>query len=238
MNKLSAGLLTILLLGAYAWAQQPTSENAASADETKAAITGEDELVKSKSRFKETWVHPRADFTQYNKLYLWGAVFDFRDVGPAKRSRSRMVMSHERAFGIADADRQKFQQYVEESFTKEMERSKSFTIVDEIGPDTLIIRGAVIDIISKVPPPMSGRSDVYLASVGEATLFLDLIDAETGVIQARVGERRAIQPPGGGRIDEFSTPTNSVTVWSDVKRWARSSASRLRSELEKAQKGR
>ena len=85
---------------------------------------------------------------------------------------------------------------------------------------------------------MAGRSDVYLATVGEATLFIDLIDAETGVIQARVGERRKIQPPGSGRIDEFSMPTNSVTVWSDVGRWARSAASKLRRELEKAQKGR
>ena len=147
-------------------------------------------------------------------------------------------MSHKREFGINDTDRQKFQEIVEESFAKEMERSKSFKIVEEIGPNTLIIRGAVIDIVSKVPPQMSGMSDVYLSSVGEATLMLDLIDAETGVIQARVGERRAIQPAGGGRIDEFSTPTSSVTVWGDVKRWTRSSASRLRRELEKAQKGR
>jgi hypothetical protein len=92
-----------------------------------------------------------------------------------------------------------------------------------------------LDIVSKVPPEYAGMNEVYLASSGEATLIIDLIDAETGVIQARVAERRAIQPPGG-RIDAFSQPSNSVTVWSDVSRWARSSAARLRSELEKAQK--
>ncbi len=237
MKKLLAFTTGILLLAGFAWAQAPTSEGEAS-QETQDVITGEDELVKSKSRFKETWVHPDADFTQYDKLYLWGAVFDFRDVGPAKRSRSRMVMSNEREFGISDKDRARFKETVGEVFEKEMERSKRFDIVDTIGPDTLIIRGAVLDIVSHVPPEYVGRSEIYLSSIGEATLIIDLIDAETGVIQARVAERRAITPPGGGRIDSFSTPTNSVTAWADIKRWARSSASRLRSELEKAQKGR
>jgi hypothetical protein len=238
MKTVLAGIAALMLLGTAAWAQEPISDTAGAAGETEAAISGEDELVEGKSRFKETWVHPEADFTQYDKLYLWGGVFEFRDVGPAKRSRSRMTMSHEREFGIDEKDREKFKSTVGEAFEEEMGRSKSFQIVDDIAPDTLIIRGAVLDIISNVPPPMTGRSDVYLATVGEATLVIELIDAETGVIQARVSERRKIQPPGGGRIDQFSMPTNSVTVWADVKRWARSSASKLRKELEKAQKGR
>jgi hypothetical protein len=230
-------IIALTLLGAPAWAQQPTSDTDKASSDISEAITGEDDLVKAKSKFKETWINPDADFTQYSKLYLWGAVFEFRDVGPARSSRSRMSTGGKSEFGISDADRTKFQATVSEAFTMEMERSKRFKIVDEISPDTLIVRGSVLDIVSNVPPELTGRSDVYLSNIGEATMVIDLIDAETGIIQARVSERRKIQPPGGGRIDTFSTPTNSVTVTADVKRWARSSASRLRKELEKAQKG-
>ena len=207
-----------------------------SGQSTGGGVTGEDQLVEEKSRFQKTWVHPEADFSKYDKLYIWDGVFEFRDVGPAKRSRSTMVMSHQRDFGIRESDQEKFKQVVGDAFMKEIEKSKRFTVVDTLSADTLFVRGAVLDIVSHVPPEMAGRSDVYLASSGEATLIIDLIDAETGVIQARVAERRAIQPPGGGRVDAFSQPTNSVTVGSDVGRWARSSAARLRTELDKAQK--
>ena len=32
-------------------------------------------LEKSKSGYRETWVNPNADFSQYSKIYLWGAIF-------------------------------------------------------------------------------------------------------------------------------------------------------------------
>jgi hypothetical protein len=226
-------LLAVLAWPAWLIAQEEATDDA---PESRSVVSGADQLVEEKSRFKMTWVHPDADFSQYDKLYIWEGIFEFRDVGPAKRSRSRMVMSHEQAFGILESDQERFKQVVGDSFMKEIEKSKRFSVVDTLGPNTLFVRGAVLDIVSRVPPDFTGTSDIYLATSGEATLIIDLIDAETGVIQARVAERRAIQPPGGGRIDVFSQPTNSVTVWSDVSRWARSAAARLRKELETAQK--
>ena len=38
--------------------------------------------------------------------------------------------------------------------------------------DTLILRGGLLDIISRVPPEFVGRSEVYLASIGEATFVV------------------------------------------------------------------
>ncbi len=62
---------------------------------------------------------------------------------------------------------------------------------------------------------------------------MELLDAETGDMLAVVAERRKIQPLGG-RIDEFSMPTNNVTVISEVQRWAQRAGSKLGSELDKA----
>jgi hypothetical protein len=77
-----------------------------------------------------------------------------------------------------------------------------------------------------------------MSHVGEATLILELLDSQSGAVLAYVEERRKINTAGGGgSIDQFTQPTNSVTVWSDVRRWANSAASRLRSGLDKAQKG-
>ena len=196
------------------------------------------ELVEGKSSFRETWVNPNADFTRYNKILPGGAEFEFRDVGPAKKYRSSMRTTNSKSeYGIFESDREKFKQVVNDAFVKELSSSKKYELVTEAGPGTILLQGGVIDIVSHVPPELSGRSEVYLSSVATVTLVLELLDSETGEVLAYVGDRRKIEPPGGGRIDSFSMPTNSVTVWSDIGRWARSSATRLRKSLEKAQKG-
>lgn len=193
-------------------------------------------LEKGKSGFRETWVNPNTDFSQYKNLYLWEAEFQYRDVGPARRTRSTLMNTRQREFGISEEGRRKFEEIVSEVFVDEINKGKKFTVVEEIGPDTLIMRGAVLDIISRVPPQTIGRSEVYLASIGEATLVLELIDAKDGEVVAVVAERRAMQS-GMGSIDQFSMPTSRATVLGEVRRWARRAATTLRKELDKAMGG-
>jgi hypothetical protein len=228
-----AAVLAALLAGAVAVAQEE-----ASSDTSQQPADPTEGMVKARSAFRETWVKPDADFTQYDKLYLWEAVFQYRDVGESPRYRSTLMSSRQSEFAINEADRQKVQEIIGEAFDKEIKRGKRFTIVNEIGPDTMIMRAAVLDIVSRVPPEFIGRSEVYLASIGEATLVMELLDAETGESLAIVAERRPMGRPTGGSIDVTTMPTNNVTIIADLKRWASSAANRLRRELDKAIAGR
>ncbi|MEH6593683.1 MAG: DUF3313 family protein [Halioglobus sp.] len=229
MKKLFGVVSALLLFVAFAQADDQS---------TLATVEGGADLEKVKyAKFRETYVNTGADFTRYNKLYLGDAYFDYRDVGEPKRYRSNMYSSSSKSFfGISKEDREKFEKMTDEAFTKELSKSKRFTITDNLDENTILMRGAVIDIVSKVPPQFVGRSEVYLASVGAATLVLELLDGKTGEVLARVAERRTMGSPGG-QIDMMSMPTNSVTVWSDVRRWASGSARRLRSELDEAASG-
>ena len=193
-------------------------------------------LEKGKSGFRETWFNPETDWTKFEKLYLWEAEFQYRDVGPARRTRSSMMNTRQREFGISDEDREKFEELVSEAFVKELQKAKNFELVEEIGPNTLILRGALLDIISRVPPDTIGRSDIYLANVGEATLVIELIDASDGEVAAVVAERRAMQS-GTGRIDDFSMPATRATIISDIRRWTTRAARALRDGLDKALAG-
>ena len=78
----------------------------------------------------------------------------------------------------------------------------------------------------------------YLSTIGEATFVVELLDSETGTLLAMVSERKKIQPPGGGQIDQFTMRANRVTVMADIKRWAGNAARQLRNELDKAMGGR
>lgn len=193
-------------------------------------------LEKDKSGFQETWVNPGADFTHFSKIYLWEAEFQYRDVGPARRTSMTMMNTRKREFGISEPDRRKFEEIVSDVFVEELKRAKKFEIVDEIGPDTLILRGAILDIVSLVPPERIGRSEVYVANLGEATLVVELMDPRDGEPLAVVAERRRIQS-GTGRIDAFSMPTNSATAFAEIRRWARASAKKLTKELDNAISG-
>lgn len=194
------------------------------------------ELEKGKSAFRETWVLPGADLSKYSSIYLWEAVFEYRDVGDPDRYRSALSRSSRTTFGIPDAARVEFEKVVGEAFLKEIHKGKQFRIADKLEPNTLILRGGLLDIISYVPPESVGRTDVYLANIGEATLVIELLDGDTGTVLGMVSERRKIQPPGGGQIDRFTMPSNKVTISADVRRWAQNAASKLRRELDQAMK--
>ncbi len=73
----------------------------------------------------------------------------------------------------------------------------------------------------------------HTTTAGEA---LELLDASDGEVLAIVAERQRLQS-GTGSIDSFSMPTNSATVFAEVRRWARRAASKLRTELDKAVAG-
>lgn len=208
----------------------------AAQDEAK-EIKGSDELVKQKSKlWAEVWVHPDADISQYDKLYLWQSVFQFRDVDDdTNRTTTAMMRGNQDYFAISDEGRTQFEKIVSETVVKELNRSKQFEIVDAVGPNTLIVRGLILDIVSSVPSNVGRTANVHLSNMGEATFFFELIDAETGVIQARAGDRRYIQPPS--QMNQVSSaPTTRATVWNDVELWARDQAQTLRKALDKQAK--
>jgi len=101
-----------------------------------------------------------------------------------------------------------------------------FGLVDDPGPDVLLIRGALLDVVSRVPPTTSGRSRIFIDSVAEATLVIEVRDSVTKAILARVIDRQAARRPSG------AIEVNSVSTWSEVSRLANRWASRLRAGLE------
>jgi hypothetical protein len=203
---------------------------------TRVEVTGADELVEKKGQLASTWVRPDADITRYDKLCLWEPEFQFREGGETTAgTTAKLVRGDAGPYAIREEDQERFKQQVTDVFVAELSRSKLFEVVDEVGPGTLIVRAGFLDITSNVPPNVERYGDIHLASVGEATIFFELIDASTGVIQARAAERQQIQPEWRTR-GVNTAPANSAIVWADIERWAREQAQDLRKALEKAKK--
>jgi hypothetical protein len=190
------------------------------------AETTFDGLVRiDNSRFSAAWVDPDIDLTQYDKIMPGGAEFQFRNV--QKTSRTTIRASNENEFWISDSNRQKLVDTVTEVFNEELQRSEHFTFTEERGPDTLIIVGALHDIVSRVPPDQVGRGEVWLASLGEATLIIEVSDSLSGEVIFRAVERRAVESVGSQGIR-----ANSASTWGEVRRWARRWATSMREGLD------
>jgi hypothetical protein len=173
------------------------------------------------SAFKKAWAAPDIDLTRYTKIMLGRAEFEFRAV------RGGGSRSTQNEFEISDANRQKLIDVVSEVFDEEVAKNIRFEITDTPGADVLILRGAVLDVVSNVPPERAGRNDIYLVRFGEATIVLELVDSMSNETLVRAAERSAADAPGGR-----GTRANSVTSWNEVKRMARRWATKLRNGLD------
>ena len=190
------------------------------------AETTFDGLVRiDNSRFNDAWIDPEIDLTQYTKIMAGGAEFQFRSV--QKTSRTTMRASSENEFWISESGRQRLVDEVSTVFEEELQRSEHFTFTDEPGADTLIIVGALHDIVSRIPPDQVGRGEIWLSSLGEATLVIELSDSLSGEVIYRAVDRRAIENVGSQMIR-----STSASTWAEVRRWSRRWATRLREGLD------
>ena len=190
-----------------------------------AEVTFDGLHVVDNAAFKAAWADPDIDFSRYNKFMAGGAFFEFRAV--KKTGSSMRHTSSQDEFWIDDKSKAKLEEVVSEVFREELAKSTRFTETDKPGPDVLIIRGGLHDIVSRVPPEMVGRGEIYLRSVGEATLVLEVVDSLSGEVIARAIERRAAEQPGGQMVR-----SNTVTTFAEVRRLARTWATRLRKGLD------
>ncbi len=177
------------------------------------------------SIFKAAWADPDIDFSRYNKIMPGGAFFEYRAV--KKSSGTQRARSSNTEFYIDEKAREKLKALVSEIFNEELAKSARFSVTDAPGADVLSIRGGLYDIVSKVPPDRIGRGDIYLSSVGEITLIIEVVDSMSGEVIFRAVERRAAERGGG-----MAMRSSSVNTRSEVRRVIRRWATTLREGLD------
>ena len=123
------------------------------------------------SNFARAWVDPTIDLSRYTKIMGGGAQFEFRAARKPSGTQAGRTMSNQTTFPISEKDQQKIAETASEIFEAELAKSKRFEWTEEKGDDVLAIRGAMLDIVSRVPPHrmQTGRQEIFLSSVGEIT---------------------------------------------------------------------
>ena len=109
---------------------------------------------------------------------------------------------------------------VYDSFSKELQRKGGYPVVTAAGPDVLRIKLNIINLIVTAPATMSaGMSRTYTASPGQAVLYAEFYDSQTGAILGRVLDREAAENGPGFMMS--NSVTNAYAAQQVTDQWAR-----------------
>jgi Protein of unknown function (DUF3313) len=185
--------------------------------------------VESK-RFALAWIRPDAHFAGYKKLLVLPAEISYKDPDKA-RTHARPGSSGDDNYLLSESRMERLRKALRESFTTQVIEKGGWELTDQPGPDVMIARGGLIDMIVRVPPVTAGRSRVFLDTFGEATLVIELYDSETRQILARIADREAAESPGNRMGTDMEAP-------GEVRRMFTSWAKRFREALDEVKERR
>ncbi len=110
------------------------------------------------------------------------------------------------------------------AFRDQLGKSTYFELTTQPGPDVLILRSSLLDVVSFVPPDVAAVDDVEISDVGEATLTLELYDSLSDAIMVRVV----------GPVAAKHDTTSSATAADAVRHLAEIWATALRERIDSA----
>lgn len=212
------GLAAIAMVGCASEPTLDTSPEAELSFDGLAPVKG--------GRMDAAWAKPGFDIEPYSKVMLRGVGVEYRPGGETGRTYySKAQGGH---FEVTAEQKERFETIMGEAFREELAKGTNYEIVDEPGPDVLLVVGGLLDVVSFVPPEPVGSGNIYLSRVGEATLVLEIRDSTTNSMIIRAIDRRAAEDTTGG----FSQ-SNRVTNTAEFRRVAIAWARTLREGLDR-----
>jgi hypothetical protein len=166
------------------------------------------------------YIRPGATWNQYHKLALLDCYVEF-DKNWERDYNSRSVGTSDR---VTDADMERIKKDLaaefRKVFTKELQANGGFPIVEDGGPDVLVLRPAILNLRVTAPDLMSpGVRAVVVQSAGSATLYIELWDSASNTILARAMDAQA-DNGFGGRGQVANRVTNQSAAEDILRDWA------------------
>jgi len=217
MTRLMPIFAVILALGACVAGEAPRPQTGADAEITFDGLTRVDNTI-----MDSVWVRPDIDLTAFRKVLFVPVGVSYRDVEPgdatqALRRSTRSRSTELREFQLDAETRAYFEAEIGTAFMQEVTASDVYRVVDEPGPDVLAIGVALLDVVSRVPPQAASQPRVFIDSVGEATLVLEIRGSMSNSIYLRAVDRRAAQQQAA--MIESNRVTNTAEIRRLGHRW-------------------
>lgn len=160
------------------------------------------------------FLKPDADIRAYRSILLDPVEIRFaRDWDPNRGSRGP------RRIGASDADAIKtsLADMFRTTLGGDLERA-GYQLVDQVGPETLRVSAAIIDLSVTAPDAMTPGMRTYTANSGRMTLVLEVRDSISGEVLARVVDVQSGRSAGvftvTTRATNLADAQRAINVWS------------------------
>ena len=160
------------------------------------------------------WVREGFSLAGYRKVILEGAGIRYR---PVTETNSKGQRNAAIEFPVSPAQKAELEALITEEFDRALDRL-TLPEVAEPGPDVLLVRGYMLDVVSRVPPANASSGHYFIDSVGQATFVVELIDSQTSTVLVRALDTRSARTPG--YTYRSNTATNRAQVRALIARWA------------------
>jgi hypothetical protein len=172
---------------AYALAAGPIA--VASQKQDLPEFTQEGLQLLADSRLAIVYAEPGADLSGYRRVKLLEAYVAFKKDWE-KNLRKSSTQAHRVSAKDMERIRTDLAAAFHEIFSARLEKG-GFPVVDNADDDVLLVRPAIINLDVNAPDTMSaGRSQTYVDSAGEMTLYVELYDSVTGDLIAKALDRK------------------------------------------------
>jgi len=170
------------------------------------------------------YARPGASLAAYKRVKLDPVEVEFRKSKDPARTGSAVKLSDEEREKI----RSNVARAVQEEFAKELQKSSTYQVASDAGPDVLRVKPRILDLYVNAPNVGQARSRTLVSSAGEMTLVAELADSASGQVLARVADRRDASKEG--RMYLVNGTVNEQEARKIAAGWART----LRKALDKA----
>jgi hypothetical protein len=175
-------------------------------------------LIKG-SKVRIAYAKPGATLTQFHKVIILDCYVDFVEDWQRDYNMNEVGLSGR----VSDKDAERIKKDLGEEFKKvfsEQLAKKGYEVVEEAGPDVLVLRPALVNVDVVAPDiARSGRSRTWIESAGGMTLFLELYDSTSGTLLARVIDPQADRssfPQQASRVTNKAAADRILRGWADL----------------------
>lgn len=175
-------------------------------------------LVKH-AKVKAAYLKPGVTLDKYSKVKILDCFVQFRKNWERDYNMNQIGLEGH----VRDKDAEAIKKRLAAEFLKEFTKvltEGGHEIVDDVGPDVLLLRPAIINLDVTAPDiPTAGMTRTYVASAGQMTLYMEMYDSATSTLIARVVDPEA--GDDGGIAMQANRVTNSAEARRILHRWAK-----------------
>jgi len=170
------------------------------------------------TKVRAAYVKPGASFDTYTKVKILDCFVQFKKNWERDYNLNEVGLDGRVSDKDAEAIKQQLAVEFKKVFTKVLTKD-GHEVVDEAGPDVLLLRPAIINLDVTAPDVRKfGMGNTWVASAGEMTLYLELYDSATNTLLARIIDPQAARQ--GGTAMPANKVSNTAAADRILAHWA------------------